>query len=84
MASELIELTEAVLANDDPRLCTCYGRGSVFRKEGRHFRVERGARTVVHRALCLVQQYGARCAVCPNGTIRVELTVTQQAWEEDE
>ncbi len=73
MASELITLTQKSLQCDDSRFSVCYARGSSFRKEGKFFRVEKGARTVVHRALCLTHHFGKRCEVCPGGQIYVEL-----------
>lgn len=73
MASELITLTAESLQCDDKRFSVCYARGSSFRKEGKFFRVEKGSRTVVHRALCLVHHFGSRCEACPGGKIYVEL-----------
>lgn len=78
MASELIALSEDTLRCDDPRFSVCYARGSSFRKEGRFFRVEKGARNVVHRSLCLIHHYGSRCKICPHGSIVVELQVQQE------
>jgi hypothetical protein len=75
MASEQITLTKEILMTPDPRLTACYARGSVFKREGKYYRVEKGARSVVHRALCLTHYYGSRCAQCPNGKTRVELAV---------
>lgn len=63
MASELVTLDDD---SGDPRFAVCYARGSVFRREGRFLRVERGKRTVVNRALCMAQAYEKRCLVCPN------------------
>jgi hypothetical protein len=40
--------------------------------------VEKGARSVVHRSLCLTHYYGPRCNICPRGSITVELTICQQ------
>lgn len=62
--TELVSLLKDV--SDDPRLAVCYARGSVFRAEGKFFRVEKGKRTLVLRALCVLQHYGARCRRCPN------------------
>ncbi len=75
MASEIIALNEEALRCDDPRFSVCYARGSSFRKEGKFFRVERGARNVVHRSLCLIHHYGPRCKICPHGSIVVQLQV---------
>ena len=75
MASELLALSVETLRCDDPRLAVCYARGSVFKREGSFHRVEKGARSVVHRALCLLHHFGPRCGQCPNGTIKIQLTV---------
>ena len=76
MATELLALDETnLLIADDRRLAVCYARGSSFHKEGRLYRVEKGARGVVHRALCLTHHYGSRCKICPNGSITIELRV---------
>jgi hypothetical protein len=62
--------TELVTLNkdraDDPRYAVCYARGSVFKPEGHFFRVEKGKRSVVLRAMCLTSYYGSRCVACPN------------------
>jgi hypothetical protein len=62
--------TELVALNkdrvDDPKFAVCYARGAVFRAEGHFFRVEKGKRAVVLRALCLDMHYGNRCKICPN------------------
>lgn len=52
----------------DPRYATCYANGSVFKPEegGRFHRVEKGKRTIVSRALCVIEHFGKRCRVCPN------------------
>lgn len=63
MASELIPLTDD---SGDPRFAACYARGSVFKREGRFLRVEKGMRSIVPRALCMAAQYGNRCKICPN------------------
>lgn len=76
MPSELIALNKDTLCCDDPRFSVCYARGSAFKKEGNLYRVERGARTVVHRSLCLIQHFGPRCTICPHGSITVTLQVT--------
>lgn len=64
--------TELVTLNkdkaDDPRYAVCYARGSVFKQEGHFFRVEKGKRTVVLRALCVSLYYGNRCRICPNSS----------------
>lgn len=65
MASELIPLNDEA---GDPRFAVCYARGSVFRREGRFLRVEKGMRSIIPRALCMAGQYGSRCKVCPNYT----------------
>lgn len=75
MASELVALTQESLRTDDARFSICYARGSSFRREGRFFRVEKGARSLVHRSLCLTHFYGSRCNICPNGSISIELQV---------
>lgn len=59
----------------DPYHAVCYARGSVFRSEGKFFRVEKGKRTLVPRVLCVLQHFGRRCRVCPNA----EFTVTFRA-----
>lgn len=76
MATELLALDESnLLCAGEPRFAVCYARGSSFRKEGGLYRVEKGARSVVHRSLCLTHHYGARCKICPNGAITIELRV---------
>jgi hypothetical protein len=76
MASELIAQKEqGAPCEDDPRFCVCYARGAVFRREKDSYRVEKGARRVIHRSLCLTHHYESRCTICPNGTITVELTI---------
>lgn len=68
--------TELVTLNkdraDDPRYAVCYARGSVFKPDGHFFRVEKGKRSVVLRALCLSMYYGSRCKVCPNSNFTVK------------
>lgn len=63
MASELIPFKDDP---GDPRFAACYARGSVFKREGRFLRVERGMRTIVPRALCMAAHFGSRCQACPN------------------
>lgn len=69
--------TELVTLNkdraDDPKYAVCYARGSVFRPEGHFFRVEKGKRTVVLRAMCLSMYYGNRCKICPNKDFNLKL-----------
>lgn len=48
-----------------PGFAVCYARGT-FVKQGRMHRVERGKRTVVSRALCVVQYHGRKCRLCPH------------------
>ncbi len=55
----------------DPRFSVCYARGSVFKAEGNFFRVEKGSRALVDRALCLSSHCGKRCAECPNHNFTV-------------
>lgn len=73
MTTELITLNNDPM--DDPRFAVCHARGSTFKKEGHFFKVEKGARTVVHRSLCLSGYFGSRCAICPHGAITVTLEV---------
>ncbi len=75
MATETISLGEGLLCADDPVFAVCYARGATFQREGQLYRVEKGARTVVHRSLCLVHHYGPRCKICPNGSIVIALRV---------
>lgn len=77
MATELITLNADTEKCDDPRFAVCYGRGSSFKPEGKFFRVEKGARTLVHRSVCLMQHFGRRCEACPNGKIRIQLEVIE-------
>lgn len=58
---------------NDPRYATCYANGSVFKVEegGRFHRVEKGKRTVVSRALCVLEHFGERCKICPNSTVSI-------------
>jgi hypothetical protein len=67
--TELVSLKKD--QSDDPRYAVCYAQGSTFRKEKNFFRVERGKRTLVLRALCVVQHYGKRCRICPNSNIEI-------------
>lgn len=53
----------------DPRYATCYASGSVFKPEGRFHRVEKGRRTLVSRALCVLQHFGPKCQTCPNSQV---------------
>lgn len=64
MATELITLEADKSA--DPRFAVCYARGSAFKKEGKFYRVEKGMRALVHRALCVMEVYESRCRQCPN------------------
>jgi hypothetical protein len=64
VATELITL--AGDKSDDPRFAVCYARGSAFRREGRFHRVEKGKRSLVSRALCVIEAFGSRCRQCPN------------------
>lgn len=73
MATELIALQTDI--QEDPKFATCYARGASFKPEGKFFRVEKGARTVVHRSLCLTHYYGRRCEMCPFSKITVKLEV---------
>ena len=57
--------------SDDPRYAVCYAHGSVFRKENKFWRVERGKRTLVLRSLCVEQHFPRRCKHCPNSQILV-------------
>jgi len=50
----------------DPRFAVCYARGSVFKAEGNFFRVEKGSRNLVLRAVCVEKHFGKRCEACPN------------------
>ena len=69
--------TELVSLNkdkaDDPRFAVCYARGSVFKPEGHFFRVEKGKRSLVSRALCLSEYFGKRCRACPNFKFKIKL-----------
>lgn len=71
------KVTELVSLNkdkaEDPRFAVCYARGSVFRPEGRFFRVEKGKRSLVSRALCLSEHFGKRCKTCPNHDFKIKL-----------
>lgn len=70
-ATELIALRKD--KSGDPSLAVCYARGSVFKPEGRFFRVEKGRRALVSRALCIVGYYGKRCESCPNYNVVIRL-----------
>lgn len=67
--TELITLSKDVA--EDPRFAVCYARGSVFRPEGHFFRVEKGKRTVVLRALCASLHFGRKCEICPNSRFKM-------------
>jgi hypothetical protein len=71
--TELISLNKDT--SGDPRYAVCYARGSVFRKEGHFFRVEKGKRSVVLRALCLSMYYGDACLACPNSQFTLTFKV---------
>jgi hypothetical protein len=73
--TELVSLLKD--RHDDPRYAVCYARGSIFKKEGNFWRVERGRRTVVRRDLCATSHFGRRCKICPNHEF--ELTVKRGA-----
>jgi hypothetical protein len=73
-ATELVTLNKDKA--DDPRYAVCYARGSVFKAEGHFFRVEKGKRTVVLRALCLSQYFGSRCKICPHSRFSVKFVST--------
>jgi hypothetical protein len=51
-----------------PGFAVCYARSSVFRPEGRLFRVEKGKRTEVNRALCIRKVFRGRCTKCPHSS----------------
>jgi hypothetical protein len=70
-ATELISLLKD--KSSDPRYAVCYARGTVFKAEGNFFRVEKGRRGLVSRALCLLEHYGSRCKICPNSDFSVRL-----------
>jgi hypothetical protein len=75
MATELVTLQAEKC--DDARFAVCYGRGSSFRQEGKFHRVEKGARTLVHRSLCVLNYFGRRCEICPNSKVKVKLEVIE-------
>lgn len=62
--TELVSLLKD--KTDDPRYAVCYARGAVFKAEGHFFRVEKGKRSLISRALCLTDHFGSRCKACPN------------------
>ena len=70
-ATELISLLKD--KSEDPRYAVCYARGVTFKVEGNFFRVERGKRSLVSRALCLSEHFGSRCKICPNRDFSVRL-----------
>lgn len=78
MATELITLESDKSAS--PRFAVCYARGSAFKKEGKFYRVERGKRTLVHRALCVMEAYGPRCRRCPNHNMTLIFRATGQTY----
>jgi len=67
--TELITLNKDT--TEDPRFAVCYARGSVFRPEGHFFRVEKGKRSVVLRALCASLYFGRKCEICPNSRFKM-------------
>ncbi|OHD24330.1 MAG: hypothetical protein A2Y38_09180 [Spirochaetes bacterium GWB1_59_5] len=73
-ATELVSLLKDV--STDPRYAVCYARGAVFKKEGGFFRVERGRRALVSRALCVAEFFESRCRACPNSSFSLRLTST--------
>lgn len=72
-ATELVAIQKE--KSEDPRFAVCYARGTTFKKEGNLFRVEKGQRNLVHRALCVVGHFKSRCRVCPH----YDFTVTLRA-----
>jgi hypothetical protein len=74
MTTELIALAGEKC--EDDKFAVCYAKGSSFRKDGHLYRVEKGARTVVHRSLCLIQYFEKRCTICPHSKLTVTLEVT--------
>lgn len=69
MATELITLQAD--KSEDPRFAVCYARGSVFKPEGNFHRIEKGKRSLVSRALCVVETFGSRCRQCPNHKLKL-------------
>ena len=69
MATETVCLRTDI--PEDPRYAACYASGSVFKAEegGKFHRVEKGRRTVVSRALCVMEHFGAKCRACPNHSV---------------
>ena len=63
----------------DPRLAVCYASGSHFKPEGNFFRVEKGKRRLVSRALCVTEHFGKRCRLCPNHEFAVRFRVEAPA-----
>jgi hypothetical protein len=72
-ATELIGVNQD--QSDDPTLATCYARGRVFKREGNFMRVEKGMRSRVSRALCVIGYYESRCQQCPNYNDEIVLVV---------
>lgn len=70
MATELIPIEET--QGTDARLAVCYARGSVFKPEGKFFRIEKGKRTLVSRALCMNTTF-SQCPNCPNYHVKLKL-----------
>jgi hypothetical protein len=68
VATELIALRDD---SGDPRFAVCYARGSSFKREGNFLRVEKGKRSLVNRALCVVETFGSRCRQCPNYNVKL-------------
>lgn len=73
--TELIALKKD--RSEDPRLAVCYASGSHFKPEGNFFRVEKGKRRLVSRALCVVEHFGKRCRTCPNRDFTVRFQVRE-------
>lgn len=61
--TELVSLLKD--SSPDPAFAVCYARGT-FRPEGKFYRVEASKRTLVNRALCVVEHFSAKCRNCPN------------------
>lgn len=74
MTTELIPMKKEL--DEDPRFAVCYARGSVFKREGNFLKIEKGSRSVVHRALCMTRFHGRRCGICPNNEVKVTLEVS--------
>jgi hypothetical protein len=54
-----------------PGFAVCYARSSIFRPEGRLFRVEKGKRSEVNRILCARRVFRGRCTKCPHSKFEV-------------